>query len=982
MFRYSKILLFFFFSFLLFFSSIFCLKKFALASSLKWELSGLDGKFINAVVKAPSSDCVLYVSGPNFVYRTNNCGDTWEFRGYGLPQNDDINSLAVDFSNPDVVFAGAYWNGLYKTTDGGLTWLSSGLNDGQRNIRTVSIGNQNGWVYVGTGSVHRSLGGVLVSKNGGLTWAFIGPSFDSIVMKVAIYEAGNDVIWLAGGQKTWKSINGGADWEDTGFGEVGAPSLVFDSVKSGVVYAGRWIDGMYKTVDGAISWLKIDTGMGSRNIHNLIIDPTDNKTLYLSTRSAGSILGNGVYVTHDMGSSWETINSGLPDLNIFPIGLNAGARRILFAGVPNRGIWRLIFPQEQDLPLVFLPGLGGGWCRDKILFNKPCDKWVMNPINHGYDNFFESLKGAGLVENKDFYKFPYDWTQGIDQTAGQLRDFINSTVLLDKPPGTKVKLVGHCMGGLVIRGYLQKYYGDQKAERLVLVDTPNKGTPQFYGAWEGGEIWVKDPLESFMANLLLKVTSIGYLTSAEAIRDKMPSALQMLPTFDFLEKTVHKVDPPIPVDSMKVRNLWLKDLGQRIDGEQSSLKSYLRLLAGNNHDTLEWIEVVDRSWLEKALGLWEDGRPINKYPTSEGDGTVLKKSVDLGGVPLNMIDQSHGDSFKTSGGLKEVFNLLDVNVSPKLGFLVDFKSGTLFLIASPARLRITNKDGQSVGYGVSVPGFQADILDDNQGVFIPGEKQGFKAEVVGQGTGSYRLFVLSVIEDKVSLDEYFGETKSGKVDTYNFEYNSLLDELLLSAETGAVRYLSMAQKRLDRMISSISDSNSDPRRRPVINDSFTPTANSILKAEGYLSSSNYKRTADELERAAQLLYGGEEKFVRANSREFKKEEYLSLRSEIEKIGWYLNQAYIIVKQKSGASPDLLSSKMKIGEAKGSLMGLEMLIKASSDTTRSEVAAMIYKSSQEKISNAEKLLETSPDRVGLTPVEAVYLVKVGMALLSF
>ncbi|MBP2400816.1 esterase/lipase family protein [Streptomyces syringium] len=64
----------------------------------------------------------------------------------------------------------------------------------------------------------------------------------------------------------------------------------------------------------------------------------------------------------------------------------------------------------------------------------------------------------------------------IEQLAERLREFIDGHQLLNKSPDGKVDIVGHSMGGLVARSYLQQAGRYGQTAHLVTIATPNHGT--------------------------------------------------------------------------------------------------------------------------------------------------------------------------------------------------------------------------------------------------------------------------------------------------------------------------------------------------------------------------------------------------------------------------------------------------------------------------------------------------------------------------
>jgi len=82
-------------------------------------------------------------------------------------------------------------------------------------------------------------------------------------------------------------------------------AIVVDPTDSDVLYVGTKHAGIYKSIDGGLSWRPAHNGLGTASIASLAIDPTDPGTLY-----AGTLLG-GVYTTSDGGDHWDSRNLGL-----------------------------------------------------------------------------------------------------------------------------------------------------------------------------------------------------------------------------------------------------------------------------------------------------------------------------------------------------------------------------------------------------------------------------------------------------------------------------------------------------------------------------------------------------------------------------------------------------------------------------------------------------------------------------------------------
>ena len=81
--------------------------------------------------------------------------------------------------------------------------------------------------------------------------------------------------------------------------------IVFDPKDPDVIYVGTQNAGVYKSIDGGVSWQPAHKGLGGAWVSSLVIDPQNPQTLY-----AGVALG-GVYKTTDGGSNWYPINDGI-----------------------------------------------------------------------------------------------------------------------------------------------------------------------------------------------------------------------------------------------------------------------------------------------------------------------------------------------------------------------------------------------------------------------------------------------------------------------------------------------------------------------------------------------------------------------------------------------------------------------------------------------------------------------------------------------
>jgi tetratricopeptide (TPR) repeat protein/photosystem II stability/assembly factor-like uncharacterized protein len=88
-------------------------------------------------------------------------------------------------------------------------------------------------------------------------------------------------------------------------------SVVIDPTDSEVMYAGMARSGVYKTINGGISWFPVHNGLGGGRIHNLVINPENPEELY------AGVYYNMLYKTENGGESWTLMETEISSLN-FP----------------------------------------------------------------------------------------------------------------------------------------------------------------------------------------------------------------------------------------------------------------------------------------------------------------------------------------------------------------------------------------------------------------------------------------------------------------------------------------------------------------------------------------------------------------------------------------------------------------------------------------------------------------------------------------
>ena len=208
-------------------------------------------------------------------------------------------------SNPDILYVGAATGGLWKSTNGGLTFTPVFDDQPVHAIGAVTI-NQNHpdivWVGTGEGNVRNSASignGVYRTLDGGKTWTHLGLEKTERIPRIVIHPSNPNVAWVAALGQEW-----GENPER----------------------------GVFKTLDGGKTWRKVLYVDERTGAADLVIDPTNPEKLFAAMwdyrrwpwgfRSGGS--GSGLYVSYDGGETWkrQTEDDGLPKGDLGRIGLS------------------------------------------------------------------------------------------------------------------------------------------------------------------------------------------------------------------------------------------------------------------------------------------------------------------------------------------------------------------------------------------------------------------------------------------------------------------------------------------------------------------------------------------------------------------------------------------------------------------------------------------------------------------------------------
>ena len=415
-------------------------------------------------------------------------------------------------------------------------------------------------------------------------------------------------------------------------------------------------------------------------------------------------------------------------------------------------------PTPEPLrPVIILPGLGASWDFGAILNGTAGTNWQIPSFVTLYKNLIDSLENVGYVEGDNLFVFGYDWRKGLNDLANDLSGYINGLIAAGRiGADDKIDFISHSYGGLVARTYGQRT-GTGKIDKLVTAGSPHQGLIDAYGIWEGATIWKNVWWQRAALELQIKLNQQPGENRVATARRLAPGIKDTLPTFDFLKKN----DVLISSNSLLQKNAILADLNMDV----STISPLLWANGGNGNQTDRFLKTADRSWLDKALGQWEDGKPIASpfETTDEGDGAVLALSSTNLFVNNALLAANHEQIIANQGSLEKIFEELGLD---KTKVVVDTaidsrKNVFIASLRSPGDLHVC--DGA--------------VCDENLGIYLPNEKlfflpgyenQALTAIVNADGeTGKYLLYIGEMNEGLANWVDQRGDlTGPTQIDSY------------------------------------------------------------------------------------------------------------------------------------------------------------------------------------------------------------------------
>jgi hypothetical protein len=465
----------------------------------------------------------------------------------------------------------------------------------------------------------------------------------------------------------------------------------------------------------------------------------------------------------------------------------------------------------------------GSWCPRALVAGSDCaGSWTALPEPlDPYDSLVSSIINAPDIPDSSVFIFYYDWRDRINDLSTQLNTYINSTVLSGKPPGTKVKLVGHSYGGLIAADYAQDH--SDKVKKLITAGSPHKGAVNAFGAWNGGELWGVPVWQRAVARLLFAARGGLFPSLKDTVRNDIPSIQELLPTFDYLTNSNNQT---ISESSLNQRNPQLPNQYTGLSNI-SSLLTTLTGLENISADTLSSIKVKSRNWMDQALGLWPDGKPDQFNYSTAGDTTVLRTSGRYDNAAATPeVPADHVGLIAETAGINAILSALGSSASAQIqeAPMNDSKSYTVIFLRSPATVSVT-ANGQTYPDA------------DNDGLIILDDSVTGNANIIltGTGSGQYHLDILNLDPGGDSSQTFTGNITPNQVIIIPVNLNPSDQQPDQLNDSTGEKTLDLAKNALDDMSSDLSAASGRPRSIQILASGLNQIKTGVTRAKSQIN---------------------------------------------------------------------------------------------------------------------------------------------------
>jgi len=290
---------------------------------------GLGNLIVACSAVAPSDPNVVYAGTKKGLVRSSDAGKTWEERSHPdlkFKKPYAIKAIAVDYSDPDTVFAGGEGGKIFVSKNGGTKWKEIGSTGDVYKEKAVIT-----YLFITPDGSHLLAGsklGLAEYETERKRWKRLDPAGDGKGYSDGFFDLKDRAFFTVSGKRAYWTEDHGHSWKSSN--EISKKEMTRIAAVKGeddkwVLLAGwqdGWKGGVLLSRDSGRSWEDTERNLthavelnptrewmkGFSRPNFVAIDPFDSNVFYFTDSW-------GVWRSDDGGGSWHEIIKGSPNLS-------------------------------------------------------------------------------------------------------------------------------------------------------------------------------------------------------------------------------------------------------------------------------------------------------------------------------------------------------------------------------------------------------------------------------------------------------------------------------------------------------------------------------------------------------------------------------------------------------------------------------------------------------------------------------------------
>ena len=225
-----------------------------------------------------------------------------------------VSCITVDPANANIIYVGMPAGGIWKSIDGGIIFVPLSDDLPQIGVNSIAVDyNNSNIIYIATGDRdggNTSSEGIWKSTNGGLTWNLTGLTkalTGSACPELYIHPTNSNILWCATNNGVFRTSDAGTNWTKT-LNVTGIRDLKIKPNDPTTIYATT-ATLFYRSTDSGANFTQVGSGLpATAGRMAIAVTAADSNVVYALSVTSSNIL-QGIYKSTDQGATFTAVNT-------------------------------------------------------------------------------------------------------------------------------------------------------------------------------------------------------------------------------------------------------------------------------------------------------------------------------------------------------------------------------------------------------------------------------------------------------------------------------------------------------------------------------------------------------------------------------------------------------------------------------------------------------------------------------------------------